>query len=33
MVHVKGGKGVRKKMGVVAEVGKQHTWTFGVKYS
>jgi hypothetical protein len=30
MVHVKGGRGVRKKMGVVAEVGKQRTWTFRI---
>ncbi len=30
MVHVKGGRGVWKLMGVVAEEGKQHTWTFGV---
>jgi hypothetical protein len=30
MVHVKGGRGVRKQMGVVAEVRKQCTWTFRV---
>ncbi len=30
MMHVKGGRGVRKMMGVVAEVGKQCTWLFGI---
>ncbi len=32
MMHVKGGRGVRKLMGVVAEVGKQCIWTFRVQY-
>jgi hypothetical protein len=30
MVHVKGGRWVRKWTGVVVEVGKQRTWTFKI---